>query len=84
MMAGMITLILTGLLRGVRTQRSLVLENLALRHQLVVLQRTVPRPRLRTADRLFFASRRPWPAASIIATVGERRKLLSGGLFRPR
>ena len=30
MMAGMITLILTGLLRGVRTQRSLVFENLAL------------------------------------------------------
>jgi hypothetical protein len=54
MMAGMITLILTGLLRGVRTQRSLVLVNLALRHQLVVLQRTVPRPRLRTADRLFW------------------------------
>jgi putative transposase len=54
MMAGMIPLILTGLLRGVRTQRSLVLENLALRHQLVVLQRTVPRPRLRTADRLFW------------------------------
>ena len=48
MMAGMIPLILTGLLRGVRTQRSLVLENLALRHQLAVLQRTVPRPRLRT------------------------------------
>ena len=54
MMAGMITLILTGLLRGVRTQRSLMLENLALRHQLVVLQRTVRRPRLRTADRLFW------------------------------
>jgi hypothetical protein len=54
MMAGMMTLILTGLLRGVRTQRSLVLENLALRHQLVVLQRSVPRPRLRTADRLFW------------------------------
>jgi putative transposase len=54
MMAGMMTLILTGLLRGVRTQRSLVLENLALRHQLVVLQRTAPRPRLRTSDRLFW------------------------------
>jgi hypothetical protein len=52
MMAGMITLILIGLLRGVRTQRSLVFENLALRHQLAVLQRTAPRPRLRTADRL--------------------------------
>jgi hypothetical protein len=54
MMAGMIPLILIGLLRGVRTQRSLVFENLALRHQLAVLQRTAPRPRLRTSDRLFW------------------------------
>jgi hypothetical protein len=38
MMAAMLTLILTGLLRGVRTHRALVLENLALRHQLGVLQ----------------------------------------------
>jgi hypothetical protein len=45
-MAGMIPLILTGLLRGLRTRRALVLENLALRHQLAVLQRTAPRPRL--------------------------------------
>jgi hypothetical protein len=54
MMAGMMPLILTGLLRGVRTQRSLVLENLAFRHQLAVLQRTAPRPRLRISDRLFW------------------------------
>ena len=54
MMAGMITLILIGLLRGVRTRRSLVFENLALRHQLAVLQRTARRPRLRTADRLLW------------------------------
>ena len=54
MMAGMIPLILTGLLRMLRTQRSLMLENLALRHQLAVLQRTAPRPRLRTSDRLFW------------------------------
>jgi transposase InsO family protein len=54
MMADMIPLILIGLLRGVRTQRSLVFENLALRHQLAVLQRTAPRPRLRTSDRLFW------------------------------
>jgi hypothetical protein len=52
MMTGMIPLILTGLLRMLRTRQSLVLENLALRHQLAVLQRTAPRPRLRTADRL--------------------------------
>ena len=37
MMAGMITLILTGLLRGVRTHRFLVFENLVLRHELAVL-----------------------------------------------
>ena len=54
MMTGMIILILIGLLRGARTQRFLVLENLALRHQLAVLQRTAPRPLLRTADRLFW------------------------------
>jgi putative transposase len=54
MMAGMIPLILTGLLRVLRTRSALVLENLALRHQLTVLQRTAPRPRLRTADRLLW------------------------------
>ena len=50
----MITLVLTGLFRGVRTQRALVLENLALRHQLIVLRRSTPRPRLRPSDRLFW------------------------------
>jgi hypothetical protein len=52
MMAGMITLILIGLLREIRTHRALVLENLALRHQLAVLQRSARRPRLRRSDRL--------------------------------
>ena len=54
-MAGMIPLILTGLLRVLRTRRALVLENLALRHHLTVLQRPPPRPRLRTADRLLWS-----------------------------
>ena len=54
MMAGMITLILIGLLRGIRTHRALLLENLALRHQLAVLQRSTPRLRLRRSDRLFW------------------------------
>ena len=52
MMGGMVTLILTGLLCVLRTRRALVLENLALRHQLAGLQRTAPRPRLRRFDRL--------------------------------
>jgi hypothetical protein len=50
----MIALILTGLLRGVRPPRAPVLETLALRHQLAVLHRTAPRPRLRRSDRLFW------------------------------
>jgi hypothetical protein len=54
MMTGMIPLILTGLLRMLRTRQSLVLENLALRHQLAVLQRTAPRPRFRISDRLLW------------------------------
>src|SRR5262245_18253542 len=54
MLAAMVILVLTGLLRGVRTHHALVLENLALRHQLAVLQRTAARPRLRPCDRLFW------------------------------
>jgi putative transposase len=50
----LLTLILTGLLFALRTQRALVLENLALRHQLAVLQRTASRPRLRPSDRVFW------------------------------
>jgi hypothetical protein len=53
-MASMLTLILTGLLVALRTRRALALENLALRHQLAVLQRAAPRPRLRRSDRLLW------------------------------
>src|SRR5437588_465798 len=36
--------------------RQLVLENLALHQQLAVYKRTVPRPKLRTTDRLFWVA----------------------------
>ena len=67
----MLTLILTGLLRGVRTHRALVLENVALRHQLGVLQRTAPRPRLRASDRvLWVLLARLWHGwAEVVAIV---------------
>jgi putative transposase len=38
-----------------RSRASLCLEHLALRHQLAVYQRAVPRPRLRATDRVFWA-----------------------------
>jgi putative transposase len=45
-----------------RSRASLCLENIALRHQLVVYQRAVPRPRLRSTDRVLWAwLSRLWP-----------------------
>ena len=38
-----------------RSRASLSLEHLALRHQLAVYQRSVPRPHLHATDRLFWA-----------------------------
>ena len=37
-----------------RGRRELVLENIALRHQLRILQRSVKRPELRSRDRMFW------------------------------
>jgi putative transposase len=49
---------------------AVALENLALRHQLLILQRSVPRPRLSRCDRLFWVwlSRRwtGWRASLVI------------------
>jgi len=55
-------LIVRSFLAGLRPRRDLMLENLALRHQLQVALRTNPRPRLRAADRaLWLWLRRAWP-----------------------
>ena len=52
---------LGAVLRGFRTRRSLMLENLALRQQLAVLKRKQPRPRLGAIDKLFWVvARRFW------------------------
>src|ERR1022692_4925771 len=48
--------------RVFRSRRSLLLENLALRQQLVVLKRKHPKPRLGPLDKLFWVvARRFWP-----------------------
>src|SRR5664280_119580 len=52
---------LGAVLRGFRTRRSLMLENLALRQQLPVFKRQQPRPRLGAIDKLFWVvARRFW------------------------
>jgi putative transposase len=56
------------LVRGRRSELSKDVELLVLRHQLAVLRRQPPRPRLRPAGRAFLTalsrilSRRPWGA----------------------
>ena len=49
-----------------RERRDLVLENIALRHQLEVLTRTRRRPLLQPADRLF------WSSAARVWPIGDR------------
>ena len=48
--------VLRSLVAGLRARRHLILENLALRHQLLVLNRTVKAPALRISNRLFWAA----------------------------
>ena len=51
-----------GLLSGLRSQRTLALENLALRQQLMVLRRQKAKVRLKDRDRVFWIwLRRVWP-----------------------
>src|SRR5438128_2598690 len=69
--------------RAVRSQRALRVENIALRHQLAIYQRTVKRPRIRPEDRILWSwlSRHwvPWrevlvfvPPATVIAWQRKR------------
>jgi hypothetical protein len=55
MMSPVISALLAFMAALCRSRASLHLEHLALRHQLAVYQRSVPRPRLRATDRLFWA-----------------------------
>jgi hypothetical protein len=50
----MLVLILRALALACPGHQELVLENMALRHQLRTLKRAVRRPRLRTRDRMFW------------------------------
>ena len=53
---------------------ALIAENLALREQLIVLQRSIKRPKLRTQDRIFWSwlsrIRKGWRSALVIVQPG--------------
>jgi hypothetical protein len=58
----MLSIIFHSIVSGLSSHRSLVLENLALRHQLDVLQRNTKTPRLRNRDRILWVIlSRCWP-----------------------
>jgi putative transposase len=62
MMPPVLSALLAFVVSPFRSRESLRLEHLALRHQLAVYQQTVPRPRLRPTDRVFWAwLSRLWP-----------------------
>jgi putative transposase len=50
----LLTAVFGAFIAAFRPKASLVLENLALRHQLAVLRRATPRPKLRPVDRAFW------------------------------
>jgi hypothetical protein len=52
---GILRLILASLKAFFAGRAALAAKNLALRHQLAVLQRSVERPKLRTSDRIFWS-----------------------------
>jgi putative transposase len=52
----MLKIIFLTLIASLRSHRQLTLENVALRHQLEVLQRNAKRPRLRSSDRALWAA----------------------------
>ena len=62
-MVGFLVLGFRVLVSAFRSHQGLVLENLVLRHQLDVLQRSRPKPRLRNRDRILWVwLRRLWPS----------------------
>jgi hypothetical protein len=59
-MPDLVIAVIASLFRALRSRRDLVLENLALRHQLAVLNRTARHKRLSNADRFFWAVLSRW------------------------
>ena len=59
-MPDLVIAMIAAVFRALRSRRDLVLENLALRHQLAVLNRTAKHRRLSSSDRLFWVVLSHW------------------------
>jgi hypothetical protein len=81
-MFSLLVAVLRSLIAGFRARRNLVLENLALRHQPLVLNRKVKSPTLRNSDRLFWATLSAiwsrWTTDVGDRPTADRRALASG------
>ena len=66
--------LLRSLISGCQSQRLLLLENLALRHQLTVLRRQTRKPKLRQADGFLWLTFRPHIVNSRLS--GNSRQML--------
>jgi putative transposase len=70
--------LITYVISRFRSHESLRLENIALRHQLFVYQRTIKRPKLRPSDRLFWVwLSRLWPGWQEVLEFVQPRTVLA-------
>ncbi|MBN1773913.1 MAG: hypothetical protein JXB32_21815, partial [Deltaproteobacteria bacterium] len=75
--------LLHGVIDILRSRRDLTVENLALRQQLAIYERTVPRPKLNASDRLFWVTLRRGTSLSPLSPT-TRRRPLPRACTRPR
>ncbi len=74
----LVLIVLRALYSGIQSRRQLVLENIALRHQLAVLQRSAPKPSLQKSDRVLWVFlRRCWPGWQQVLVIVQPRTVLS-------
>jgi hypothetical protein len=74
----LVTLILRTLYSGFQSHRHLLLENLALRHQLTLLARSVPKPKFNNSQRWFWVVlRRCWSDWQRALVIVQPRTVLN-------
>ena len=77
-MLALISTFLRVLLSGLQSRSQLMVENLALRHQLTVLRRSVSKPKLQNSDRLLWLLLRPcWSDWQRVLLIVQPRTVIA-------